>query len=68
MTPTQVFYCDYSEIFKATYFEEHLQTTASVQRRTAFSYHNNEEHFGAVIASWFKFIAPWRNYSKIRNI
>ena len=28
-TPTQVFSCEYCEIFKNTYFEEHLQTTAS---------------------------------------
>ena len=29
MTPTQVFSCEYYEIFKSTYFEEHLWTTAS---------------------------------------
>ena len=29
-TPTQVFSCKICEIFKNTYFEEHLQTTASV--------------------------------------
>ena len=28
-TPTQVFYCDYCETFKNTYFEEHLRTAAS---------------------------------------
>ena len=28
-TPTQVFSCEYCEIFKNTYFEEHLQTAAS---------------------------------------
>ena len=27
-TPTQVFSCKICEIFKGTYFEEHLQTTA----------------------------------------
>ena len=27
--PTQVFSCQYCEIFKNTYFEEHLQTTAT---------------------------------------
>ena len=28
-TPTQVFTCEYCEIFKNTYFEEHLQMAAS---------------------------------------
>ena len=28
-TPTQVFYCEYCEIFKNTYFKEHLSTNAS---------------------------------------
>ena len=28
-TPTQVFFCKYCEIFKNTYFEKHLRTTAS---------------------------------------
>ena len=28
-TPTQVFSCEISGIFKSTYFEEHLRTTAS---------------------------------------
>ena len=28
--PTQVFSCEYSKIFKNTYFEEHLRTAASV--------------------------------------
>ena len=27
----QVFYCEFCEIFKSNYFEEHLSTTASVQ-------------------------------------
>ena len=27
--PTKVFYCEYYEIFKRTYIEEHLQTVAS---------------------------------------
>ena len=29
-TPTQVFSCEFCEIFKNTYFEEHLRTTASI--------------------------------------
>ena len=29
-TPTQVFSCEYCEIFKNTYFEEHLRTAANV--------------------------------------
>ena len=28
-TPTQVFSCEYCEIFKSTYFEKHLRTAAS---------------------------------------
>ena len=28
-TPTQLFSCEYCEIFKNTYFEEHLQMAAS---------------------------------------
>ena len=31
--PTQVFSCEYCEIFKNTYFEKHLRTTASICRR-----------------------------------
>ena len=27
-TPTQVFSCEFCEIFKTAYFEEHLRTTA----------------------------------------
>ena len=34
-TPTQVFFCEYCEIFKNTYFEKHLQTTAAVNSRAA---------------------------------
>ena len=29
--PTQLLSCEYCEIFKNTYFEEHLQTTASLK-------------------------------------
>ena len=29
VVPTQMFSCEYCEIFKSTYFEEHLQTAAS---------------------------------------
>ena len=28
-TPTQVFFCEHCEIFKSTYFKEHLRTSAS---------------------------------------
>ena len=31
-TPTQVFFCEYCEIFKSTYFEEHLRTVASEKK------------------------------------
>ena len=31
--PKQVFSCEYCEIFKNTYFEKHLQTTASVDSK-----------------------------------
>ena len=34
-TPTQVFFCEYCEIFKNTYFEKHLRTTAFVNSRAA---------------------------------
>ena len=34
-TPTQVFFCEYREIFKNTHFEKHLQTIASVDSRAA---------------------------------
>ena len=30
-TPTQVFYFEFCEILKNTFFKEHLQTTASVK-------------------------------------
>ena len=29
-TPTQVFYCEFCETFKNTYFEKYLRTTTSV--------------------------------------
>ena len=29
-TPSQVYFCEYWEIFKITYFEEHLRTAVSV--------------------------------------
>ena len=34
-TPTQVISCEHCEIFKNTYFEKHLRTTASVNSRAA---------------------------------
>ena len=34
-TPTQVFFCEYYEIFKNTYFEKHQRMTASVKSRVA---------------------------------
>ena len=34
-TPTQVFFCEYCDIFKNTYFEKHLGTTVSVNSRAA---------------------------------
>ena len=34
-TPTQVLFCEYCKIFKNTYFEKHLRTTASVNSRSA---------------------------------
>ena len=32
-TPTQMFSCEICEIFKNTYFEEHLPTDASISER-----------------------------------
>ena len=36
-TPTKVFSCDYCEVFKSNYFEEHLRTAASEKIQTRFS-------------------------------
>ena len=36
-TETQVFSCEYGEIFKKTFFEEHLQTTAPKHRNSYLS-------------------------------
>ena len=36
-TPTQVFSCEYCEIFKSTYFDGHLQTAASVFQKAKLS-------------------------------
>ena len=33
LTPTQMFYCEICEIFKNTYFEEHVRTIASVSAK-----------------------------------
>ena len=38
VTPTQVFSCDYCEIFKNSYFEEHLRTAASVYSEDLLKY------------------------------
>ena len=35
-TPTQVFSCEYCEVFKNTYFEEHLQTADSTDFKVYF--------------------------------
>ena len=35
--PTQVFSCEYCEIFKNIYFEEHLRTAASDLNESVFS-------------------------------
>ena len=35
-TPTQVFYCEYCEIFKNTYYEKHLPTATSVDCKTLY--------------------------------
>ena len=39
-TPTQLFSCDYCEIFKNTYFEEHLGRAASVYSKGLLKYKN----------------------------
>ena len=39
-TPTQVFSCEYCEIFKNTYLEEHLRTTDFINNVYA-----SEKHF-----------------------
>ena len=36
-TPTHVFFCEICEIFNSTYFEEHLQTTASEFLKNSFT-------------------------------
>ena len=38
-TLTQVFFCEYCEIFQSTYSEEHLQTAASVSVGVSCRYH-----------------------------
>ena len=38
--PTQVLFCQICEIVKNTYFEEHLQTTASTIRRISLDFCN----------------------------
>ena len=45
-----MFSCEYCEIFKSTYFKEHLQTTASIYGR-----YNNKVDTGIVLA-FIKFI------------
>ena len=39
-TPTQMFSCDYCEIFMNTYFGEHLQRAASVYSKYLLKYKN----------------------------
>ena len=40
-TPRQVFSCEYCEIFKSTYFEEHLRATVSVVKISSHLWPNN---------------------------
>ena len=37
-TPTQVFYCEFCEISRKTFFTEHLRATASVDITMTFYY------------------------------
>ena len=44
-TPTQVFSCEICEIYKNTYFEEHLRTTASEKRNQYEKLHLDVTYF-----------------------
>ena len=50
-TPTQVFSCEYSEIFKNTYFEKHLQTAGCRKRKKeSTGKYERKRKYG----NWFK--------------
>ena len=56
-TPTQVFFCEYCQIFKSTYFEEHLQMAASIMRtRLRASYLVNVNNYENM--SWTDIFFP----------
>ena len=44
-TPTQVFSCEICEIFKNTYFEEHLRTTDSIKSITCISLKSDARNY-----------------------
>ena len=45
-TPTQVFSCEYCEIFKNTYFEKHLQTAGCRKRKKVWESMRERESMG----------------------
>ena len=51
-TPTQVFSCEYCEIFQNSYFEEHMQTTAS-------------DSYKASVNCWFLLIQYSKIFAKV---
>ena len=57
MTPTHVFSSEYCEIFKNTYFEEHLQTAISVlsplNKLLSIEYTSMEEFSVDMLQFWF---------------
>ena len=47
-TPTHVFCCEISEIFKNTHFEEHLRTTTSEKVRNMFKTNDKDNRTASV--------------------
>ena len=80
-TRTQVFSCEINEIFKNIYFEEHLQTTASVfsfkcwcKFKTSCHFHQNQQLIFQITQTfnifkdWLKQIGVILIFAKIKLI
>ena len=57
-TPTQVFFCEYYEIFKNTYFKKHLRTTTSEDTPTLMLSYEICEIFKNICKRLLLFVSP----------
>lgn len=66
---TQVLFCEISEIFRNSYFEEYLQTTASINKRPLHSVLNIPEYALAEFCLFLRFlICQDSAYGRVLNM